>query len=150
MIGRLNDDLVRTDPVHAIEHTFGLAIHVAFNAQGRKLIGYNPDRPSGGVSLRLRPSIRVRTRRLNLRWRLALVSVAEGAEAALDLHIFANKIGWALRPVRRNNYPAADNRIFSEFRQYGILSRCRANFIFYADKEALRNTSICGRELEFA
>ena len=62
-------------------------------------------------------AVRVRTIGLNLGRRLGLVPVAEGAESPLDLHIFADKIGWALGPVGRNNHPAANNRIFSQLRQ---------------------------------
>jgi hypothetical protein len=117
MVGRLDDDLVRPDSVHAIEHALRLAVQRAFDSQGWKLVGDDADGPSRSVPLRLRSAIRVRTVRLDLRRRLGLVPVAERTKSPLDLHIFPNKIGWALRPVRRNNHPTAYNRIFSQLRQ---------------------------------
>src|ERR1700730_712950 len=60
MVGRLNNDLVRADPVHAIEHALRLAIQRTFNSKGWELVGHDPDRPSRRIPLRRRPAIRVR------------------------------------------------------------------------------------------
>ena len=117
MIGRLNDDLVRPNSVHAIEHAVCLAVQRAFDTQGGKLVGHDSNRPSWSITLRRLSAIWVRAIGLNLGRGLALVPIIKGAESALDLHILADKIGWALGPVRRNNHPTAHNRIFSQLRQ---------------------------------
>src|ERR1700676_5469668 len=67
VIGRLNDDLVRLDSVHAIEHALGLPVQRAFNAQGWKLIRHDADSPSRGITLWRRSAVRVGTIGLNLR-----------------------------------------------------------------------------------
>src|ERR1043166_1843050 len=114
VIRRLDDDLMGPNSVHAVEHSFGLPVQSAFNTQSRKLIGYHAHRPPRRVSLRGRSPIWIWTVSLDLGRSLALIAVAEGTENSLNLHSFANKIGWALRPVRRNNHPTSKNRIFSE------------------------------------
>src|ERR1700728_1800760 len=145
VVGRLNNDFVRPDSVHAIKHALRLAVERAFNTQSWKLIGHDANRPTRGVPLRRWPAVRVRTVGLNLGRRLGLVSVAKGTKSALDLHIFADKIGWALRPVRRNNHPAAHNRIFSQLRQLLNPFSALTKSCIYRAREASRNPSICGR-----
>src|SRR5215475_5757830 len=49
MIRRFNYDLVRADAIHFVEKTFALAVQFAFNFQCRKFVGYNTNRPAGGV-----------------------------------------------------------------------------------------------------
>src|SRR5579863_4348782 len=147
MVGGLNDDFMSADVVHSVKHALGLAVKVALDSERRKLVGNHPHRPSRRIPLRGRPAIWIRSVGLNFRWSLAFISVAEGTEPPLDLHVLAHEIGWALGAVGRNNYPTADNRIFSKFRQFpeSFPQHC-ANFVFYA-REAFANTSMCGREL---
>ena len=86
---------------------------IAFDAQRGKFVGHDAHRPAGRVALRWRPAVGIGTIGLNFRRRLAFVAVAEGAEAALDLHAFADEIGGALGAVGGDDDPAADDRVFS-------------------------------------
>src|SRR5580692_5382341 len=117
MVGSFDDDLVRPNPVHAIEHALGLAVEAALNAEGWKFVGNHSHRPSRGIALRCRPSVRVRTVRLNLGWRLALIPVTERTKSTLQFHSVTGKVGWTFGAVRRNNYPSTDNWIFSKLGQ---------------------------------
>src|SRR3954454_149810 len=116
MIRRFDNDFMCPNANHAVEHTLGLAIQSAFDAQRRKLIGHDTHGPSRGIALWRRPAIGIRPVRLDLRRRLALISIAKRAESPLDLHVLAYKIGWALRSVRGNYHPTANNRVFSQLR----------------------------------
>src|SRR5579864_1631245 len=148
VVGRLDNDFVGPDSVHAVKHSLRLAIQIALDPQSRELVGHNTNGPSRGVPLRRGPSVRVRTVCLNLGRCLALVSVAKRAKSALNLHILANKIGWALRTIRRNNHPAPYDRIFSKFRHLLNPFTAIANeTLIYAAREAFRNTSICGGDV---
>src|SRR4029077_16522435 len=107
----------------------------------------HPHRPSRRVALWWRPPVRVRTIRLNLRRRLAFISVAERAKPPFQFHSVTGKVGWTLGAISRNNYPPAYNRIFSEFRQRlnpfnKRLSRFKDKPAFYDTGKAFRNSSI--------
>src|SRR5579872_5197444 len=116
MVWSLDDYLVRADAVHAVKHAFGLPVQISFDSERRKLIGDHAHGPSRCIPLRTRSTVRIGTIRLNFRRRLALVPITEGTKSSLNLHIFPNKIGWALRPVGRDDHPASNNRIFSKLR----------------------------------
>jgi len=120
---------MRPDTVHPVEHSFGLAVQRAFNAEGGKLVRYHPHRPPWCVPLGGWSSIRSWTVGLNLRRCLTFVAIAKGAESALQLHILSGKIAWALGSIRGNNHPAANNRIFSQLRHSRTSLSERANFI---------------------
>jgi len=49
MLGRLDDDLVRSHPVHAVEQLAHVAVNFAFDLQGRVLVRNAPDPPPGAV-----------------------------------------------------------------------------------------------------
>src|SRR5581483_1945940 len=117
VIGSFDDHFVSPNAVHAVKHTFGLAVQAAFYTQGRKLIGHHTDCPTRGIALRWRASIRIGTIGLNFRWRLALVSIAERAKSALDLYRVTRKIGGPFGPVGGDDHPAANDGVFSELRQ---------------------------------
>src|SRR5215472_16041503 len=104
------------DAVHAIEHAFGLPIQSALNSKCWKFVRNHSHGPAGRVSLGPRSTVGIRTISLNLRRRLALVPIAEGTKASLDLHVFPHEVRWAFRPIGRDNYPASNDRIFSELR----------------------------------
>src|SRR3984885_8325433 len=139
VVGSFDNHFMRPDTVHPVEHSFGLAVQRAFNAEGGKLVRYHPRRPPWCGPLGGWSSIRSWTVGLNLRRCLTFVAIAKGAESALQLHILSGKIAWALGSIRGNNHPAANNRIFSQLRHSKNL------FIRTgAVRGELRNSSICG------
>src|SRR5450432_257820 len=140
MVRRLDDDLVRADAVHAVEHALGLTVQGAFDAQGWELVGDDADRPSGRVALRGRAAICVGAVGLNFRRSLALVAVAKRAESALDFQVFADEVSGAFGAVCGNDHPAANNRIFSKLLHSRTLSTGRANLRFYPPKDTFWNT----------
>ena len=149
MVGSFNDDFVGADPVHPVEHALGLAVQVALNTQGRKLVRNHPYCPSRSVALQRRGPIRVRTICLNLRRSLAFVPITERAKAAFQFHSVTGKVSWTLCAVGRNNHPPAYNWVFPQLRQRlnpfnkGV-SRVKAKLLFYATGKAFRNNSING------
>src|SRR5947199_8040734 len=117
VIGRLDNDLVGPNPIHAIKHSFSLTVQRALDTQRRKLIGDYAHRPSRCIPLRRRATIGVRPVGLNFRGCLGFVSVTERAETALDLHVFAREIRRALRSISRDNDPTSNDGVFSKLRQ---------------------------------
>ena len=114
VIGSFNDHFMRANAVHLVEHAFGLAVQIAFDAQCRKLIRNYAHCPARTVALRRRAAIRVRAVGLNLRRCFTLVAITKRAEAALDFHSLPDKIGRTLGTVGRDNYPSSDDRVFSK------------------------------------
>ena len=117
VVGSLDDDLVGADAVHPVEHALGLAVQVAFDSQRREFVGHDAHRPAGRIALGRRPAVRVGTISLNFGRSLALISGTERAEAALDLYGFAHEIGGTFGAIGGDDNPAADDGVFSEFRQ---------------------------------
>src|SRR5512146_2414929 len=76
VVGRLDDDLVRADAVHLVEHSLGLPVQVPFNAERGELVGYDANRPALRIGA-ARPTVLRRTVSKNLRWCLVLIAVAE-------------------------------------------------------------------------
>src|SRR4029077_8422425 len=74
-------------------------------------------RPAWTIALGRRPAVGVRAVGLDLRRSLGFVAVTEGGEGASDFDRLAGKVGRTLGAVRRNNNPAAHDRIFSKLRQ---------------------------------
>ena len=50
VVGRFDDHLVRADAVHLVEHAFGLAAQIAFDAQRGELVGHYADGPAGSMA----------------------------------------------------------------------------------------------------
>ncbi len=50
VFGRLDDDFMRADAVHAVEHALALTIEVAFDLQRRKLVRHDAQVPAGAVA----------------------------------------------------------------------------------------------------
>src|ERR1700677_359045 len=125
VIRRLNNHLVRPNPIHPVEHSLGLPVEHAFNSQRGKLVRHHPHRPPWRVPLRSRAAIRRWPVSLDFRRGLTLIPVTKRTEATLQLHVFPRKIGWPLGTVRRNNYPPSHNRIFSQLRHPGALLSSR-------------------------
>src|ERR1700747_744718 len=117
MVGGLNGDFVRADTIHLVEHALGLAIQIAFNPQGRKLVRDDAHGPARSIAQGRRTAIRIRPVGLNLGWSFSLVPRAEGAEAAFNAHTFAYKICGTLGAIGGNDHPPAHDWIFSKFGQ---------------------------------
>src|SRR6202046_633274 len=131
------------DTVHPVEHSFGLAVQRAFNAEGGKLVRHYTHRPPWRVPLGCRSAIRSWTVGLNLRRCLPFVAIAKGAESALQLHILSGKIAGALGPIRGNNHPAANNRIFSQLRHSRTsLSEQATNFILSRQRRITKQLNL--------
>src|SRR5208337_1580413 len=105
----LDDDLVRADAVHLVEHAFGLTVQASLDPQRRKLVRYNAYAPALAVARG--PVWAVGQ---NLRRRLVLIAGTERAEATLHLHRFTAEVGGTLGAVGRNNDPPPDDRIFAQ------------------------------------
>ena len=112
MVGRLDNDFVRADAVHLVEHAFGLLVEIAFDAERGELIGDYANGPAGAVFLG-RAAVGAGAVGQDLWRRLALIAIAEGAEAALDPHGFAHKVGRAFSAIGGNDYPSAHDGVFS-------------------------------------
>ena len=124
------------DAIHFVEHAFGLAVKVALDSERGEFVRHHAHCPAGRVTLRL-GAILVGTIGLNFRRGLAFVSVAKRAKAALHLYRFAGKVSGAFGAVGGNNYPAADDGVFSEFGQkIGSSTRCHPGNSFYDEIEA--------------
>src|SRR2546423_11128581 len=52
-----DNHFVGADSVHTVEHTFGLAVQVAFDSKRRKFVGHYADGPAWGIALRGRASV---------------------------------------------------------------------------------------------
>ena len=113
VIGCFDDHLVRADPIHLVEHAFGLFVEVAFDPECRKFVGHNAYGPAWAV-FHGRRAVRAWAIRQNLRWSLALVAVVERTKAAsLGLERFPGKVGGALGAIRGNNHPSSHDGVFS-------------------------------------
>src|SRR5262249_16399176 len=108
-----NDDLMRADAVHLVEHAFSLTAETAFNSECKELVRNNAQSPSRRVALRWGTAIWARTIGLNFRWGLGFIAIAERTESTLYLDAFPQEITRTLGPVGRDNDPAAHNRVFS-------------------------------------
>ena len=117
VVRSFDDDLMRPNAVHAVEHALGLAVQIALDAECRKLVGNHAHRPARSIALGRRPAVGVGAVGLDLRRSLGFVAVTEGAEAASDFDRLAGEVGRTLGAVGRNNDPAAHDRIFSKLRQ---------------------------------
>src|SRR5262249_27810404 len=140
----LDDDLMRAHAIHLVEHAFGLSIEVALNSQCRKFVRHHPNRPTRSIRLRL-TSVLIGTVGLYLWGSLALVAGAERAESAPHLYRITGKIGGTLGAVARNNHPAADDGVFSEFGQTIDPPPAATRVIsFYDESAAFWNSSKVG------
>src|SRR6516225_1343920 len=124
MVRRLNNDFVRADAVHLVEHAIGRAVQAAFNLQCRKLVGHYTNRPTLGIA----PGA-VRTVSKHFGRCLAFVAGTKRAKSALQLHRLPYKIGWALRAVSRDDYPSAYDGIFTKFRHCRLVSCERIGYL---------------------
>src|ERR1700757_1736123 len=113
---------MRPDPIHAVEHSLRLPVQIPFNPERRKFVRHHAHSPAWRIPLRSRSAIGIRSIRLDLRRRLALVSITEGTESPLDLHVLADEVSGPLRSIGRNDYPPAHDGIFSKFRHSYVLS----------------------------
>src|SRR2546426_9619698 len=141
----LDNDLVRSDAVHLVEHALGLAVQIALDAEGRELVGNHAHRPARAVALWRRSSIGIGTIGLNLRGSLILVTVTKGTKTTLEFDSLPHEIRGTFGAVGRNNDPPSYNRIFSKLRQaLNPFSRVENKPLFYATEKLFWNNSNCG------
>src|SRR5262249_33750693 len=117
VIRRFDDDFMRANAIHAVEHALGLAVEIALDTESRKLVWHHPYRPTRRIALRRRAAIGIGAVSLNFRRRLGFVPIAERAESAFDFDCLTGEVRGAFCTICRNDYPAADNGVFSELRQ---------------------------------
>ena len=67
VIGRFDDDFMRADAVHFVEHAFACAIQIAFDAERGKFVGNYANVPARCVALRRGPPL-IGPVGQNLRW----------------------------------------------------------------------------------
>src|SRR5229473_2598011 len=109
MVGRFDDDLVRTDAVHPVEEPFAFPVQVSLDAQRRKFIGNHSHLPAR----RIRPTP-VATVLQNFGRRLRFVTVTKWADSdSLDLDALAQKIRRPFGSIRRNNDPSSSDGVLS-------------------------------------
>src|SRR5579884_2149275 len=123
VIGGLDDDFVGADAVHLVEHALGLPVQIAFNTQGRELVGNDANGPARGVFRRRRPTVGIGAISLDFRRSLVFVAVAEGTKTASEFYRFPGEVRGTFGAIGRNNDPATHNGVFPQFRQCsGFLS----------------------------
>src|ERR1039458_1240394 len=108
VVGRFDNDLVRPNPAHLVEHAFGLTVQAAFDSEGGKLVRHHAYRPVRGVTRRPIWAIRQHFGR-----RLAFIAVAERAKAALQFHRLTAEVVRAFGAIGRNDYPSSQDWIFA-------------------------------------
>src|SRR4029077_18784194 len=98
MVGRFDDDLVRTDAVHPIEESFAFPVQISLDAQRGEFVRDHAHLPAR----RVRPAA-VAPVLENLGRRLRFMPVTKRADSdSLDLDALAKKIRRPLGPIRRN------------------------------------------------
>ena len=107
-----NQHLVGADAVHSIEHPFPLPVHISFNPEGGKLVGYHAKAPPRGV---WRGTVVPDSKDLGRG--LVLVSFAERAEPTRRFMLFDHKIGGASSTFCGDDDPSSMNGIFSQLRR---------------------------------
>jgi hypothetical protein len=111
MIGCLDDDLVRADPVHAVEHPLAFTVEPTLHLQRGELVGNDAQFPSGAI-----PDA-IRSIREHLRRRQVLSTRAKRAvPVALNLVPLQPKVARTLAALRRDDHPAAGDRVFTKLR----------------------------------
>src|SRR5664280_1601962 len=108
VIGRLDDDLVRPNAVHLVEHALGLPVQAALDSECRKLVGHHAYRP-----IRCVTRSAVRAIRQHLGRGLAFIAVAERAKATLHFHRLTAEVGGTFGAIGGNDYPSSNDWIFA-------------------------------------
>src|SRR5262249_15747137 len=113
VIGRLDDDLVGADSVHAIEEPLALAVERAFNLERWKLIRHDTQVPIGPVR-----GTAVSAVRQHLRRREILVSGAKRTPLGSEQRgLFKTEVAGAFAPLGGDDHPPAGDGIFAQLRQ---------------------------------
>ena len=117
----------------------GLTVEVTLNSESRELVGHHTHRPARRVALR-RTAILIGAIGLDLRRSLVFIAVAEGTESPLHFYGIAGEVSGTFGAVGRNNDPAADDGVFSEFGQVIVSStRCHpGEFILRRERRILK------------
>src|SRR5260370_12694197 len=113
MVWRLNHDFVRADSVHLVKEPLSLAVQFALDTQGGKFVGHNPDAPAGSIWASAIPSVDEDFRRSP-----SFIAHAEGAILLFSRDdALTEKVVRTLPSFRRNDHPAARDRILPQLRQ---------------------------------
>src|SRR6202163_2433103 len=109
MVGRFNDDLVRTDAVHPVEKPFAFPVQISLDAKRGEFVRDHAHLPPR----RIRPAP-IAPVLENLGRRLRFMPVTKRADSdSLDLDALAKKIRRPLGSIRRNNDPSSSDGILS-------------------------------------
>src|SRR5260370_9682724 len=107
-----DDDFMGADAVHLVIDAVAALVEIPFHLESGEFVGYHADAPAFFVG----PGVAVAVGDDLVR-RLIFLALAEGtktAVAGLRLRLGRDR---PLASLRGNNHPAADNRVFSQFRQ---------------------------------
>src|ERR1700688_244201 len=109
MVGRFDNDFVRTDAIHPVEEPFAFPVQVSLDAKRGEFIGSHAHLPARSV----RPAP-VAPILENLGRRLRFMPVTKRADSdSLDLDALAKEIRRPLGSIRRNNDPSSSDGILS-------------------------------------
>src|SRR5262249_4794980 len=95
------------DSIHLVEEPFAFLVQIAFDSQGWELVGHHANCPSGAIRTAAIPPIHQ-----NFIRGFGLIAGAERAVLWVLWHYrFTHKVHRALSALRRNDDPAARNRV---------------------------------------
>src|SRR5713226_7711282 len=113
MVWRFDHNFVRADSIHLVEETLSLAVQFTLDAQCWKLVGHNPDAPAGSIWASTVPPIDEDFRRGS-----SLIAHAERAILLFPWDdTLTEKVVRTLPSFRRNDHPAARDRVLPQLRQ---------------------------------
>src|SRR5260370_33296011 len=113
MVWRFDHNFVRADSIHLVEETLSLAVQFTLDAQCWKLVGHNPDAPARRVWASAVPPIDE-----DFRGSSSFIAHAERAIFLFPWDdTLTEKVVRTLPSFRRNDHPAARDRILPQLRQ---------------------------------
>ena len=118
MIGRLDDDFVRADPIHAVEQSLAFAVEIAFDSQRGKFIGDHANGPTWACLARHRCGHRPESPAASCS---RCHNKTDKNPCRLMCTLSRKKSLGPLGAIGGNDYPSARDRVPSKFRQRLLL-----------------------------
>ncbi len=116
----VDDDLVRADPLHDVVHPDASVFDLSFDLERRKFVGDATDSPAALIRDRAVIAVRQNFVRAG-----GFVPLAEWAEFFGGGIRSGLKVGRSFGSIRRDDDPAAGNRILAKFGHVVALERVR-------------------------